>query len=177
MSHGWRCALVAVMFAASTGSTEQHGAAALALGDRLPSVTLTGLEGELPIQIGAMRGALVINFWATWCAPCRSEMPALERLSRRAGEHGVHVIGITVDRDLNLARELVRSTGLTFPMYAEVGQPSVQSALGVSTLPYTLLIDRDGMIAARIIGARDWDSAETDALLQRVLGGRFIAAQ
>lgn len=169
-----RWAVFAAALLALIGCTERH--AALAAGDPLPSFALTGLMGEAPTSIGAWRGALVINFWATWCPPCRSEMPALERLSRRVAVQGVHVIGITVDRDLNLARELVRSQGLTFPMYAEGQQNSLQSVLGVSTLPFTVLVGPDGTIAARVSGARDWDTAETDALLQKAFGVPLVAA-
>jgi len=118
----------------------------------------------------ALRGnALVINIWATWCAPCRKEMQGLERLSRRLAAHGVRVIGVTVDRDLNLAREFVHSDKLTFPNYADGELQAFQSSLGANALPETLLVSADGTIAARIVGARDWNGAEGYRLLEKAL--------
>lgn len=138
------------------------------IGTPLPTVMLTGLTREASISTDALRGtALVINFWATWCAPCRNEMPSLERLSHRLPGY-VRVIGVTVDQDLNLAREFVRARRLTFPVYAEGAGRPLQSALSVKTLPETVLVSAEGAIVARVAGARDWDSAEGMQLVERV---------
>ncbi len=138
------------------------------IGARLPTIMLTDLAREAPISTDALRGtALVINFWATWCAPCRHEMPSLERLSRRLAGR-VRVIGVTVDHDLNLAREFMRARRLTFPIYAEGAERQLQSALSVRTLPETVLVSAEGTIVARVAGARDWDSAEGMQVIERV---------
>lgn len=144
------------------------------IGAQLPAVVLTGLTDEEPTSTGALRGtALIINFWATWCVPCRSEMPSLERLSHRLAGHGVRVIGITVDHDLNLAREFARSHQLTFPIYADGDKKAFQSALRVRALPETVLVTADGAIMARITGGRDWNGAEGDRLLEQAFNLRL----
>jgi len=139
----------------------------------LPAVVLTGLTDEAPTSSGALRGtALIINFWATWCEPCRREMPSLERLSHRLAARGVRVIGVSVDADRNLAREFVRAHQLTFSIYADGDKKTFQSALQVKALPQTVLVTADGTIAARIMGVRDWDGAEGERVLEQALSLR-----
>lgn len=162
----WRAGLIAAFFllgacGAGTGG-DRPG-----IGVPLPEVTLTSLAAGTPTSTEALRGVpLVINFWATWCAPCRSEMPGLERLSRRIAPHRVRVIGITVDHDLNLAREFARALGLTFPIFVDGDGKTLQTLLRVKALPETVLVSADGAIVARIAGVRDWDGAEGARLLE-----------
>jgi thiol-disulfide isomerase/thioredoxin len=132
--------------------------------------------GEAPVSTAALLGTpLIINFWATWCEPCRDEMPSLERLSHRLAAHGVRVIGITVDNDLNLAAEFVRTRRLTFSIYADADKKQFQSLLRVKSLPETVLVTAEGVIAARVAGARDWNGAEADRLLEHALKLRLAA--
>ena len=138
---------------------------------RLPRVTLSALPGNPAASTDEWLGRpLLINVWATWCRPCREEMPSLEQLSRRLAGHGVRVIGVTLDADLNLAMEFVRRNGLTFPNYADGMSRPLRHSLRIDALPETLLVAADGSITARVLGARDWGSAETDRLLERSLG-------
>jgi len=144
---------------------------------QLPSVALYGLGGESPTSTGALRGApLIINFWATWCGPCRGEMQSLERLSRRLSGRGVRLIGIDADSDLNLAAEFVREHRLSFPMYADGPNGQLQSMLQVRSLPETLLVNADGVILARIVGARDWNGIESGRLVLHTLGLQQLGA-
>ncbi len=144
------------------------------IGRQLPAVVLTGLTDEATTSTGALRGtALIINFWATWCEPCRREMPSLDRLSQRLAAHGVRVIGVSVDADLNLAREFVRAYELAFSNYADGDKKIFQSALGVKALPETVLVTADGVVMARIVGARDWNSAQGDRLLEQAFNIRL----
>jgi thiol-disulfide isomerase/thioredoxin len=144
------------------------------LGARLPTVALTGLTAEAATSTDALRGTpLIINFWATWCGPCRDEMNSLEQLAHRIPTHSVRVIGVSVDRDLNLAAEFVRARRLSFPNYADADKQPLQSSLRIKSLPETVLVTAEGAIAARVVGARDWNGAESARLLERVLGLRL----
>ena len=173
----WRKGLLASLFFL-TACADDSGSAQPGVGAQLPSVVLIGLTDEAPTSISALRGtALVINFWATWCEPCRDEMQSLERLSHRLSAHGVRVVGITVDQDLNLAREFVRNRELTFPIYTDGDQKAFQSWLRVRALPETVFVTADGAIAARIVGARDWNSAEGDRLLEQAFNLRLAFAR
>lgn len=107
---------------------------------------------------GAPRsGFLLINYWATWCAPCREEMPSLERLSRKLPPE-VGVVAVTVDEDLNLAREWLRKLGITFPVFADPAMRLSRGALGMDVLPETFLVAPDRLILERTRGAREWDA-------------------
>lgn len=173
----WRVGLLAVLLVLAACG-EHAGRVQPGIGAQLPAVVLTSLTGEAPTSTEALRGtALVINFWATWCGPCRSEMPSLERLSYRLAAHGVRVIGVAVDHDVNLVREFVRTHKLTFSIYVDRDNKAFQSVLRVRALPETVLVSSEGRIAARIAGARDWDGAEGDRLLEQAFNLRLAAGR
>lgn len=98
---------------------------------------------------------VILNIWASWCPPCVAEMPALERLHRRAGER-VAVVSVSVDESRGAARPLVEQLGLTFPVLLDQGGERLAS-WGTVKYPETWIIDPDGVVVERIIGARDWD--------------------
>lgn len=133
--------------------------------ESFPRLELAALDGR-PGGLAALRGrALLVNYWATWCGPCRREMAGLERLSRRAAG-GFTVVGVCVDEDLNLAREWLRREGVSFANFADPGL-RISQALRIDALPETFLVAADGRILERSRGAREWDSGETAAALQR----------
>lgn len=171
----WRAGLLAVLILLS-GCGRESGGVTPQAGAQMPSVALTRLAGGESTSTDAFLGRpLVVNFWATWCQPCRDEMPSLERLSRRLASRGIQVIGVTVDNDRYLATEFVRSHGLTFPVYADGEKKQFQSSLRVVSLPETVLVTARGVIAARIVGARDWDSIESNRQLERALDEQHAA--
>lgn len=132
---------------------------------RLPALALPDLESGMPMPLDALRErALLVNFWATWCPPCRQEMASLERLSRRTGS-ALRVVGISVDEDVNLAREFVRKTGVTFLNLTDPAGRAAGRALGVNSLPETFLVSPSGSIRRRVRGAREWDDAALAAEL------------
>jgi cytochrome c biogenesis protein CcmG, thiol:disulfide interchange protein DsbE len=119
----------------------------------------------------AVDGPVLINVWATWCEPCRREMASLERLHRGLGGSGIRIIGVSVDRDVNLAREYVRGQGLTFPNLSDPDQALVRDRLAVTKLPTTVAIGSDGRVRWREVGARDWDGPPLrDRVLQSLAG-------
>lgn len=170
---GW---LTALLLLAACGA--DSGGVRPGIGAQFPAAVLTALTGEQRTSTEALQGtALVVNFWATWCSPCRSEMPSLERLSHRLAAHGVRVVGVAVDQDVNLVREFVLTHKLTFPIYVDGSEKALQSMLRVRALPETVLVSAEGRIAARIAGARDWDSPEGDRLLEQTFNLRFAAGR
>jgi len=148
----------------------ERGAAGVAPGQPFPAVPLVSLTGNHSLAPEALRGkALVISFWATWCEPCRKEMPSLERLHRLADPAKLSVIGLSVDTDLNLAREFLHQHNLTFPHYTDAEQKLARDLLQIKAFPATFLVAADGSVKAQITGPRDWSSADTLRMLQQTL--------
>lgn len=166
--------LVAVFALAGCG--EPARSVAGAVGSPLPDLVLADLADGRTSSLAEYRGrALVVNLWATWCAPCRSEMPSLEHLSRAVRAQNLTVIGISVDSDLNLAREFVLQHGLSFVNLSDPDMARGRAALGIRALPETFVIDRDGRIVARALGARDWATEEARVWLDAALGAGPMA--
>lgn len=123
--------------------------AAIALGhaaqaaDAAPDFTLKA-NGGGNLRLSEHRGEVILlNFWASWCGPCRQEMPLLETLHQRYGELGFSVLGVNVDKDPAKAAQLLRDIPVSFPVLLD-DQGSVAARYDVSAMPTTVLIDRDG---------------------------------
>lgn len=156
---------------ALAGCGERTAPARGDVGGPLPDVVLADLADGRAVALAEYRGqALVVNLWATWCEPCRREMPSLERLSQSARAQGLTVIGITADTDLNLAREFVRRQELTFVNFSDPDMARARPVLGIKALPETFVINKEGRIVARAVGARDWSTGEARAWLETALG-------
>lgn len=136
------------------------------IGQRLPDVAMAGLNGPQR-HLSAYRGRpLIINLWASWCGPCRSESASLERLAwGEAGSRFV-VIGISTDDDRHAALEWLRQSNATLDHFIDSRQV-LERMLGASHIPLTVLVDAGGRVIARFPGARLWDSPESVQLIQR----------
>jgi thiol-disulfide isomerase/thioredoxin len=111
---------------------------------------------------------VLVNFWASWCAECRPEMPLFERLHQDFAAQGLTVLGINFHEGAQRMQQYARNLGLTFPLVLDP-QGDISRAYGVIGLPTTFLVGRDGRSVALAIGARAWGSAEARALIQALL--------
>ena len=114
---------------------------------------------------------VLLNIWATWCTPCRVEMPSMQALHREYGPQGLHVVAVSVDESGTVAkiRAFVHELGLTFEvLHDPTGE--IQRAYQLTGLPETFVIRPDGLIIKRVIGATDWYSGANRALIARLLG-------
>jgi peroxiredoxin len=131
------CATLAVV--ASTASP------ALAPATTAPDFTLHAMTGS-NLQLKDQRGRVVmVNFWATWCGPCREEMPQLNRLYEKYRTSGFVLLGVNVDDDTSKAAEVAKKLGLTFPVLLDTDK-KVSKLYDLSTMPSTVIIDRDGKV-------------------------------
>ena len=149
-------------------STSERAAPPVQDGLPAPSFRVARLGGG-ELSLDALRGKVVlVNFWATWCAPCEKEMPAMQRLFEQLAPRGFELVAISVDeQDAPVAkfRERLR---LSFPIGLD---PKKEAAQRYQSLRYpeSFLIDRQGILVARYIGERDWDAPEYAGRIARLL--------
>lgn len=132
-----------------------------------PAISFRDAAGK-ELALADFRGrALVVNFWATWCAPCVEEMPALDRLHAALSADGIEVAAISVDRGgLRQVAPFFEVNGLKhLPVYLDPTGASMR-AFAVRGLPTTIVIDRQGRDAGRLEGAAHWDSEPAMRLLR-----------
>jgi peroxiredoxin len=126
------------------------------------------LRGDT-LKLREQRGkAVMINFWATWCAPCREEMPAMERLHQRYRERGFVLLAVSVDTDVSLVQPFLERYKLTFPVTVDATM-SLANTYGVRALPSSFLVDREGYLTALALGPRVWDNRAAHALVEGML--------
>jgi thiol-disulfide isomerase/thioredoxin len=123
-------------------------------------------------SLAEWRGRVVlVNLWATWCAPCVEEMPALDRIAARLGGPDFDVVAISVDRQgAAVVAPFLGKLGLTrLAPYLDPSNAAVR-VLGAPGLPVSVVLDREGRELGRVLGAAEWDSPAFEALLRRAIG-------
>ena len=112
---------------------------------------------------------VLLNFWATWCGPCREELPTLEALHRELGDEGLAIVGVNVDAEgAERAMRFAEQKGLSFRILPDPKQ-RVARSYGVLGYPTTVVIDRSGWIALSELGAWDWSHPDAVAWLRELL--------
>jgi len=120
-------------------------AAADRVGKPAQDFALKSLDGK-NIRLSELRGEVVlVNFWATWCGPCREEMPLLNQVYQSYHAVGLEMLGVNIDDDANSASNMAKTLGVKFPVLFDASK-SVSRQYEVSTMPMTLLIGRDGTV-------------------------------
>jgi peroxiredoxin len=152
----WLAVLVAVVLTAPAAARE----AALFDEPSRPvqalDFTAQTLNGQT-VQLSRLKGQVVfLNFWATWCVPCKAEMPAMERLHQALQGRPFRMLAVNLQEPPDTIRKFVDELGLTFDVVLDpTGE--ITRNYSVNNLPLTYLIDKRGMIVARAIGERPWD--------------------
>ena len=136
----------------------------------IQGVTLDGTRRQKTLADYSGK-VLLINVWATWCEPCREEMPSIEKLHREYAPQGLAVVAISVD-DAGAEqriRDFVKELGLSFEILHDPGQVTTRN-YQITGYPETFVIARDGTIRRKLIGAADWSSGANRALVRELLG-------
>ncbi len=161
MSGSLRCIIAAALLVLLCGATS-----AVEVGDVAPDFTRADLAGR-QVHLADYRGKLVLlNFWATWCAPCRKEMPLFSEWQRDYRAQGLQIIGISMDDDIASVKQLLAQRPVRYPIV--VGDAKLGERFGgVLGLPLSFLIDAQGRIVARYQG--ESDLADMEAKLKELL--------
>jgi len=150
------------------------------VGTTAPDFAARDLEGN-PVRIADLRGHVVLlNIWATWCPPCLEEMPSMQRLHEEFGDRGLHIVAVSIDAPLGRVdvggrpggnvEAFAQEMGLTFPLWLDPAG-DIQRVYRTTGVPESFVIDRQGAIVKKVIGATEWDSEANRDLIARLLEG------
>lgn len=157
-----------------------RGAVPLQQGGMAPDFRAPSLRGDT-VALSSLRGRVVLlNVWATWCPPCRWEMPALQRLYQRLGPRGLVIVAVSEDEasgpgaayggTLGDVPGFVRDNALTFTVLLDP-RGALERLYGVDGLPTSFIIDRSGRVVRRVLGPARWDEPPYSAEIERLLEG------
>ncbi len=165
---------VPLAFASAQSATDISATLAKA-GFQLPKSRIDSTDFQLPgldggaVKLSSLRGSVVLlNFWATWCPPCRAEIPSLESFYGKLKAKGLRVLAVDVAEDTAKVADFVKSNKMDVTVLldatGEIGQ-----TYGAQAIPVTYIVAKDGSILGRAVGGRDWDTPETLALFETLL--------
>ena len=154
------CLLLLALSACYTGSRPPH------IGLNAPEFTVQDSQNR--ITLSQYRGQVVVlNFWATWCAPCVEELPSLVEMQRRMKAKGVTVLAVSVDVDESAYRRFVRDHNVNLLTVRDPDQKS-PALYGTHLFPETYVVDRNGVMRRKFIGAVDWTEPEIVDFLSKL---------
>ena len=153
--------------------TNRHEIFPVTLGSKAPDFSALALDGSGATRtLASYKGKLlVLNVWATFCVPCKVEMPSFEKLHRLYGDKGLQIVAVSIDGPgkekaiLDFAKKL----GLTFELVHDA-EGNIQTAYQTTGVPETFVIDAKGVIVKKVIGAEDWMSEANRGLVANLLG-------
>ena len=142
-------------------------------GSRAREFKSVNLRTARPASLADYRGKVVLlNIWATWCPPCRVEMPSMERLHQKLGGPDFDVVAVSVDEgDSGVVMTFARALGLSFDILHD-RSGAIQRIYQTTGVPESFLIDRDGIIVKKVIGPAEWDGPVNETLIRKLIDAR-----
>ena len=140
------------------------------VGSKAPDFSAGTLTGTGTKTIADYKGQVVLlNVWATWCAPCRVEMPSIEHLQQEFAPQGLKIVAVSIDEaGPEVVREFVRERGFSFEVLLNPSR-SIERLYQTTGVPESFVLNREGVIVKKVIGAAEWDSAVNRDLIRRLL--------
>lgn len=144
-------------------------ALAVDVGEPPPEINLPDLSNGKKVSLAALRGkVVVVDFWASWCAPCKEEMPVLESLYKRFKDQGLVVIGVSVDNEAANAKKFLSSVKVSFPVVHDAGH-GVADKFKPPRMPTSYVIDKAGKIRFVHAGFRKEDAKKLEDEITKLL--------
>ena len=169
MKHTWLSRSSAVLGVVLTLLTT--GARALDAGAKMPEIGLSDLSGK-PVSVASLAGKVVVlDFWATWCAPCKEELPVLQKLYKKYGAQGLVIVGISVDKDAANLPAFLKKLGVTFPIVHDANH-QVTGRYAPPRMPSSYIVDRKGIVRFVHGGFRADDAATIEKQIQGLLAAK-----
>jgi thiol-disulfide isomerase/thioredoxin len=181
---GLAALILGVAVAACNPSTTENGLQRFATGELAklevlaeppaqPDLMFLDAERERVTLAGFHGKVVVLNLWATWCAPCIEELPSLDRLQAARGSDRFEVVAITFDRSMTDAQAFYDENGIDALALYQDSSTALSARLGVSGIPITVIYDPEGRELARLGGGAEWDGPEALALVDAVIAEAF----
>lgn len=145
----------------------------LEVGSRAPDFHAVDLATGRATTLADYKGKVILlNIWATWCQPCRVEMPAIQRLHKKLGGTDFQIVSVSIDVDGDsVVSAFAHDLGLTFQiLHNQSGD--IQQIYQTTGVPESFVIDRDGIIVKKVIGAAEWDGPVNETLIERLTHGQ-----
>jgi len=164
------CLSILVLLLSSCSGEQQEGISLPVKGKAMPEFQMRTLDGK-PVKSHSQFAAkvIILNVWATWCPPCRKEMPDLIRLSRLLPANKFTVIGLSVDNNAEDVRAFIKEQKIPFPIFWDKGGKQVGGPiLGVFKYPETFIINRRGILVEKVVGGFPWASPKTVSILNTI---------
>jgi thiol-disulfide isomerase/thioredoxin len=134
-----------------------------------PDLLLAAMDGS-PLKLSELKGKVVLlNFWATWCPPCREEVPSMVKLNSKMAGKPFQMLAVSIDEGGKPAVEsFLKSTGQSLPAYTDPTNKAAKT-YGITGVPETFIIDRNGIIVKKVIGPLEWDRQEVTEFLDNLM--------
>jgi cytochrome c biogenesis protein CcmG/thiol:disulfide interchange protein DsbE len=162
--------LMTLIFVVALGMKVRPEMDLIGAGSKAPDFQAVNLRTNRPASLADYAGKVVLlNIWATWCDPCRLEMPSMEKLSERMKGADFRVVAVSVDKDgPDVVMKFVNDLGLHFDILHD-RSGAIQKTLQATGVPESWVLDRSGVIIKKVIGAEQWDSPVNEALIRHLL--------
>jgi len=134
-----------------------------------PQITVNSLT-NVPLKLSDLKGKVVLlNFWATWCPPCREEMPSMMKLNKAMAGKPFQMVAVSIDEGgVPDIEAFFKESGYSLPTYTDPAGDAVKT-YGITGVPESFVIDKNGILVKKVIGPLAWDSAETIAFLEGLM--------
>ncbi len=163
----------AVVFGVALAAKIRSQVDLVGVGSRAPEFRAVNLRTAQPASLARYRGRVILlNVWATWCPPCRVEMPSLERLHQKLAGQDFEVVAVSIDDgDSSRVMQFARELGLGFDILQDK-DGAIQRTYQTTGVPESFVIDRDGIIIKKVIGAAEWDGPVNEVLIRKLIDAR-----